>query len=151
MKFICPSCKAKYQIADEKIADRSVRMKCRKCARVIRISKQGVELSESGPPDVTSRPPAMEGTHVAILEGTGLIVELIQRPGARGPDTSDATLRHGLFKAGVVVDDYDALLRRLREQSVPIAMGPFPARESQRANFILRDNAGNLLQFISRR
>ena len=39
MKFLCPSCKAKYQIADEKVAGRSVRMKCRKCGYMIQISK----------------------------------------------------------------------------------------------------------------
>lgn len=39
MKFLCPSCKAKYQIADEKIAGRSVRMKCRKCGFVIPLSE----------------------------------------------------------------------------------------------------------------
>jgi len=39
MKFLCPSCKAKYQIADEKVAGRSVRMKCRKCGYVIHVSK----------------------------------------------------------------------------------------------------------------
>src|SRR4051812_12242777 len=38
MKFLCPSCKAKYQIADEKVAGRSVRMKCRKCGYVIQVS-----------------------------------------------------------------------------------------------------------------
>jgi predicted Zn finger-like uncharacterized protein len=50
MKFICPSCKAKYQIADEKVADHAVRMKCRKCARVIRITQRGAELAESAAP-----------------------------------------------------------------------------------------------------
>ena len=39
MKFLCPSCKAKYQIADEKVAGRSVRMKCRKCGFVIPLSE----------------------------------------------------------------------------------------------------------------
>lgn len=38
MKFLCPSCKAKYQIADEKVAGRSVRMKCRKCGFMIQVS-----------------------------------------------------------------------------------------------------------------
>src|SRR3954462_15219047 len=37
MKFLCPSCKAKYQIGDEKVAGRSVRMKCRKCGYVIQV------------------------------------------------------------------------------------------------------------------
>lgn len=31
MKFLCPQCKAKYQIADEKIERRTLRMKCRRC------------------------------------------------------------------------------------------------------------------------
>ncbi|MGC4092906.1 MAG: COR domain-containing protein [Polyangiaceae bacterium] len=57
MKFLCPSCKAKYQISDEKVAGRTVRMKCRKCDHVItvvsasefeadrRIAKAGAQLS----------------------------------------------------------------------------------------------------------
>jgi predicted Zn finger-like uncharacterized protein len=32
MKFLCPQCKAKYKIADTKVANRATpRMKCRKC------------------------------------------------------------------------------------------------------------------------
>ncbi|HEY5377047.1 MAG TPA: zinc-ribbon domain-containing protein, partial [Polyangiaceae bacterium] len=53
MKFLCPSCKAKYQIADEKVAGRSVRMKCRKCGYVIQVSSVaglGDALPGSEPP-----------------------------------------------------------------------------------------------------
>ena len=53
MKFLCPSCKAKYQIADEKVAGRSVRMKCRKCGHVIQVSSVagvGDALLGSEPP-----------------------------------------------------------------------------------------------------
>jgi predicted Zn finger-like uncharacterized protein len=32
MKFVCDNCQAKYQIGDEKVAGKTVRMKCRKCA-----------------------------------------------------------------------------------------------------------------------
>ena len=31
-----------------------------------------------------------------------------------------------------------------------IAFGPFPARDGQRANLIVRDNAGNLIQFFGK-
>ena len=31
MKFLCGNCKAKYQIADEKVTGRTLRMKCRRC------------------------------------------------------------------------------------------------------------------------
>jgi predicted Zn finger-like uncharacterized protein len=53
MKFLCPSCKAKYQIGDDKVAGRSVRMKCRKCGYVIQVSSvpgQGDALAGSDPP-----------------------------------------------------------------------------------------------------
>lgn len=50
MKFLCPSCKAKYQIADEKVAGRSVRMKCRKCGFVIPLSEIP-PAPETKPPD----------------------------------------------------------------------------------------------------
>ena len=68
MKFLCPSCKAKYQIGDEKVAGRSVRMKCRKCGYVIQVSSVpglGDALPGSEPPpapidalsDVSAAPP----------------------------------------------------------------------------------------------
>ncbi len=47
MKFLCPSCKAKYQIADEKIIGRSVKMKCRQCGHVIEIQESVVGASTS--------------------------------------------------------------------------------------------------------
>jgi predicted Zn finger-like uncharacterized protein len=45
MKFLCPSCKAKYQIADEKVIGRSVRMKCRQCGHLIEIQESVVGAS----------------------------------------------------------------------------------------------------------
>src|SRR6186713_1302993 len=57
MKFLCPSCKAKYQIGDEKVAGRSVRMKCRKCGYVIQVSSVpglGDALPGSEPPPGTA-------------------------------------------------------------------------------------------------
>jgi len=37
MRFLCEQCKAKYQIADEKVAGKTVRMKCRKCGHLIEV------------------------------------------------------------------------------------------------------------------
>src|SRR5262245_42091725 len=45
MKFICENCKAKYQIGDDKIAGRSVRMKCRRCGHLIQLSASVTESS----------------------------------------------------------------------------------------------------------
>src|SRR5689334_12931927 len=35
MKFLCSNCKAKYQIADEKVSGRTLRMTCRQCKQEI--------------------------------------------------------------------------------------------------------------------
>src|SRR6185436_16488924 len=37
MKFLCDQCKAKYQIADENVQGKTLRMKCRKCGHIIEI------------------------------------------------------------------------------------------------------------------
>jgi len=100
-------------------------------------------------------PPPYQGTRVVVLEGAGLIVELLHNPAAvplstAAPTIDHTTLVHGLFKAGFLVEDYDRALATLRQRGVEIAMGPFPARDGQRANVIIRDNAGNLLQLIDR-
>jgi hypothetical protein len=57
---------------------------------------------------------------VRVLEGGGLTVELIHDPAARPRGVSRPELVHG----------------------------PFPASDNQRANLIIRDNAGNLIQIF---
>jgi len=55
LKFLCDNCKAKYQIADEKVAGKTVRMKCRKCGHQIEVRAAVTETSVS----TTSPPTAM--------------------------------------------------------------------------------------------
>jgi predicted Zn finger-like uncharacterized protein len=45
VKFLCEQCKAKYQIADEKIVGKTVRMKCRKCGHLIEVRAEVTETS----------------------------------------------------------------------------------------------------------
>ena len=45
MKFLCGNCKAKYQIADEKVTGRTLRMKCRRCGHDILIDGHGASPS----------------------------------------------------------------------------------------------------------
>lgn len=102
---------------------------------------------------IIMRPPESNGTQVVILEGGGLMVELIEPRGATSlkqiaPQVSHDTMVHGVFKAGVIVSNWEALLAGLKERGVPIAIGPFPARAEQRANLVIRDGDGNLIQFI---
>jgi catechol 2,3-dioxygenase-like lactoylglutathione lyase family enzyme len=86
---------------------------------------------------------------VTVLEGGRLTVELIQHddatPAGRAPE-----LVRGIFKSGIVVDDFEAVLAQLKARGVPIAFGPYPARGSSRSNFIIRDNEGNLIQFFGK-
>jgi len=96
---------------------------------------------------VTMSSPASNGPGVVVLEGGGLIVELIQHADAR-PSGREAVLTHGFFKAGFMVEDFDKVLAVLRERGVEIAYGPFPKRADQRANVIIKDNSGNLIQLV---
>ena len=57
---------------------------------------------------------------------------------------------HGIFKIGVIIDDFDKTLGILKARGVEIAYGPYPRRGNQRANVILRDNAGNLIQLFAK-
>ncbi|MEO8877298.1 MAG: GYF domain-containing protein, partial [Polyangiaceae bacterium] len=45
MRFLCEQCKAKYQISDDKIAGKTVRMKCRKCGHMIEVRADVTETS----------------------------------------------------------------------------------------------------------
>jgi catechol 2,3-dioxygenase-like lactoylglutathione lyase family enzyme len=104
---------------------------------------------------IVMRPPKANRAAAVVLEGGGLIVELIQHDDAVplskvAPAVKNNLLVHGIFKAGVIVDDFDRTVAMFRERNVPIAFGPFPARANQRANVIIRDNGGNLIQFFGK-
>lgn len=104
---------------------------------------------------VIMRAPPHEGSTAVVLQGGGLTVELIHRADAAplatvAPDRRRNYLVHGIFKVGVFVDDWDALITRLRARNVEIALGPFPARDGQPANLLIRDNDGNYIQFFGR-
>jgi catechol 2,3-dioxygenase-like lactoylglutathione lyase family enzyme len=105
---------------------------------------------------VVMRPPKIEKSTAVILEGGGLIVELMHHedavPLSRAAPAIDRNyLVHGIFKAGIVVEDFDRTIATLRARGVQIAIGPFPATAEQRANAIIRDNAGNYIQFFGAR
>jgi predicted Zn finger-like uncharacterized protein len=56
MKFLCDNCKAKYQIADEKIAGRTLKMKCRKCGHDIIIHGESMAAAGSTPAPAAPEP-----------------------------------------------------------------------------------------------
>ncbi len=47
MKFVCDNCKAKYQIGDDKVSGKTVRMKCRRCGHLILVAAAVTESSVS--------------------------------------------------------------------------------------------------------
>lgn len=104
---------------------------------------------------VVMREPKREKFAVIVLEGGGLLVELIQNDDAvplskAAPSVKDPFFVHGVVKVGVVVADFDRTLAMLKERNVHIAYGPYPAKANQRANVIVTDNAGNLIQFFGK-
>jgi catechol 2,3-dioxygenase-like lactoylglutathione lyase family enzyme len=99
--------------------------------------------------------PKRDKAAVVILEGGGLLVELMQLDGALplskvSPSLEGAQSVHGIFKVGLIVEDFESTIAKLRSRGVEIAYGPFPPRGNQRANVIVRDNSGNLIQFFGR-
>jgi catechol 2,3-dioxygenase-like lactoylglutathione lyase family enzyme len=98
-------------------------------------------------------PPRSGPGDVVVLEGGGILVELIRHGdalplGKLTPQVSESHLVHGFFKGGVLVADFEQTLALLKSRDVKIAYGPYPARNGIRANFIVSDNAGNLIQFF---
>ena len=87
------------------------------------------------------------GTEVTVMEGGGLTVELIRDPAAQ-PGPARPELLHGVYKAGFLVKHFDTTVEELRARGVTIAFGPFTATDQQRANVLIRDNAGNLIQIF---
>ena len=106
--------------------------------------------------DVTMHPPKFEKSTAVILEGGGLIVELTHHDDAVPLATAAPAIRenykvHGIFKAGVIVEDFHTAMAELRARGVPIVIGPFAATAQQRANAIIRDNEGNFIQLFGAR
>ena len=104
---------------------------------------------------VVLEPPKAGDVTAVILEGGGLLVELIQHDAAKplgtvAPGVRGGVYVHGYFKAGLLVEDFDRTIAALRARGIEIAYGPYPKSATQWANAIIRDNAGNLIQFLGR-
>jgi len=66
LKFLCDNCKAKYQIADDKVAGKTVRMKCRKCGHQIEVRAAVTETSVASSPPQAPRPAAPRGLATSL-------------------------------------------------------------------------------------
>lgn len=66
MKFLCGNCKAKYQIPDEKVVGRTLRMKCRRCNHDILIDGHAMPTATTPPSQPARRP---GGSSVSVIPG----------------------------------------------------------------------------------
>lgn len=92
-------------------------------------------------------------SRAAVLRGGGLTVELVQHDDAVPlrtilPRPGGSLYVHGIFKVGMTIDNFDEAVAALRARDVDIAFGPFPSREGQPANIMIRDDAGNYIQLF---
>ncbi len=130
MKFLCEHCKAKYQIADDKVAGRTVRMKCRKCGNSIEVraavtetsvsSKPPTDLPHSGYPATGSealpKPPRPPGKALATSLSSAQKPPPARPAGA--PRSGDQGSLAGAFQRNVQTkDDEISVALDLRELS----------------------------------
>lgn len=104
---------------------------------------------------VITQAPTQNKVAFTTLGGGGLIVELIRHEDSlplsmAAPQVKEKFLVHGIFKVGIIVDDLDKILAILKSRDVNIYLGPFPVEKEQKANFIIKDNAGNFIQFFQK-
>jgi predicted Zn finger-like uncharacterized protein len=90
MKFLCSNCKAKYQIPDEKIAGRTLKMDCRRCNTPITIRGDQPQTDvESAEMDEEPRRPAAASTSARPKSSTGS-GSGVGRPAAQGGSSAGA-------------------------------------------------------------
>jgi catechol 2,3-dioxygenase-like lactoylglutathione lyase family enzyme len=91
----------------------------------------------------------------ALLEGEGVLVELIQHREAKdrsavAPSATEAYQIHGIFKVGMIVEGLEGIYSRAKEQHIPIAYDMMPAKDIPLRSFSVRDPEGNLVQLFGR-
>jgi predicted Zn finger-like uncharacterized protein len=131
MRFNCQSCSAKYQIADEKVAGKTVRMKCRKCGALIQVrAGEGGEATHVDASARASIPPA-SAVPTSLEAATGVLQKPagLTPPGAQPASPVTAALRP------------DAMRTTMRSAgqppkvsgpaAAPVPRAPLPSRPSE--------------------
>ena len=65
-------------------------------------------------------------------------------------DNAEITSQMAQLSTVTGIEKLNETLAAFRERHIDIAYGPFPARPNQRANVIVRDDAGNMIQVFGR-
>lgn len=135
MKFLCDNCKAKYQIPDEKVAGRTLRMQCRKCGHDILI--RGTQLADS----VQAARPAAAASVVPqggspVPRGTRTagshVGPLPTRPGSVGPSALAADFRRQMQAPSMAADEAAAPEEMWHVAINDVPVGPIRREELAR-------------------
>lgn len=127
MRFVCDSCRAQYQIADEKVGAKGVKVRCKKCGYVILV-KPGQE----GPPVLMPVPVEGEGTNVGAGPDDAQETQVMQNPlagpaatlpisGEAPPDVTDPQATALLGGEPPAPSRKDRLLGRLDDDEIGAA------------------------------
>ena len=106
--------------------------------------------------DLTAtRLPSSPKAQIALLQGDGLAVELVQVSAAfalqdRLPDVQKRYLVHGIFKAGFFVKDLDATVAELGRRGATFKVKTFTDEVLRARSILLLDNSGNTIQLFER-
>jgi predicted Zn finger-like uncharacterized protein len=117
VKFLCDQCKAKYQIADDKVAGRTVRMKCRKCGHMIEVRAEVTESSVSRfppAPDDAPRPGSLATSFSAARpsrhsQAPGALAGAFQKKVRDDDDDQTVMAPAASFDASVTEEWYAAI------------------------------------------
>jgi predicted Zn finger-like uncharacterized protein len=86
MRFSCENCHAKYQVADEKVAGKTIRMKCRKCGNSIEVKPVlAAEASLAATEQHAAAPETRVGDGVGAQSVLGGAFPGPDGPPSRGP------------------------------------------------------------------
>lgn len=91
MRFSCENCQAKYQVADEKVAGKTIRMKCRKCGNSIEVKPvQAAEPSTfAADLGATEQHPIAPPPETRL--GEGIAAHSLASPSFPGPEAGPAS------------------------------------------------------------
>jgi predicted Zn finger-like uncharacterized protein len=95
MKITCQSCQAKYTIADEKVAGKTVKIKCKKCGATIVVN--GAEAAAAAPAPMGGAAPAPQQAYAAAPpgdddDGEGATRVFAEGSGGGGPGSVEWTV-----------------------------------------------------------
>jgi predicted Zn finger-like uncharacterized protein len=121
VKFLCEQCKAKYQIADDKIVGKTVRMKCRKCGHLIEVRAEVTETSVA-----SDRPSAPTTGHAP---GPPRPAMKPAPPRATALAASLTSARPAAPKAGALAGAFKTTVQHEEESSAPFDMSELSASD----------------------